>query len=55
MVEQKDASGAVLAERLLALAHDGERRARIAAAAHAFARPDAARVIVDRALELAQC
>ena len=55
MVEQKDMTGDLLAERLLALAHDEARRTRIAAAARAFARPDAARVIVDRALELAQC
>jgi UDP-N-acetylglucosamine--N-acetylmuramyl-(pentapeptide) pyrophosphoryl-undecaprenol N-acetylglucosamine transferase len=55
MVEQKDMTGAVLAERLLALAHDEARRARIAAAARTFARPGAARVIVDRALELARC
>jgi len=52
MVEQKDVTGALLAERLLALAHDPPRRARIAAAARAFARPDAATVIVDRALDL---
>jgi UDP-N-acetylglucosamine--N-acetylmuramyl-(pentapeptide) pyrophosphoryl-undecaprenol N-acetylglucosamine transferase len=55
MVEQKDVTGAVLAEQLLALAHDPPRRARIAAAARTFARPGAARVIVDRALELAKC
>jgi UDP-N-acetylglucosamine--N-acetylmuramyl-(pentapeptide) pyrophosphoryl-undecaprenol N-acetylglucosamine transferase len=55
MVEQKDLAGAAIAERLLALAHDPERRLRIAAAARTFARPDAARVIVDRALELAGC
>jgi UDP-N-acetylglucosamine--N-acetylmuramyl-(pentapeptide) pyrophosphoryl-undecaprenol N-acetylglucosamine transferase len=55
MIEQKDLTGAVIAERLLALARDPDRRARIAAAARSFARPDAARVIVDRALELARC
>jgi UDP-N-acetylglucosamine--N-acetylmuramyl-(pentapeptide) pyrophosphoryl-undecaprenol N-acetylglucosamine transferase len=55
MVEQKELTGAVMAERLLALAHDPDRRARIAAAARALARPDAAKVIVDRALELAGC
>jgi UDP-N-acetylglucosamine--N-acetylmuramyl-(pentapeptide) pyrophosphoryl-undecaprenol N-acetylglucosamine transferase len=55
LVEQKDLSGAVLAERLLALARDAGRRAAMAAAARTFARPDAARVIVTRALELARC
>jgi UDP-N-acetylglucosamine--N-acetylmuramyl-(pentapeptide) pyrophosphoryl-undecaprenol N-acetylglucosamine transferase len=55
LIEQKDLSGEVLADRLLALAHDAARRARIAAAARTFARPDAAKAIVDRALELARC
>ena len=49
---QRDVTGAVLAERILALAGDSARRERMAAAARALARPDAARVIVDRALEL---
>jgi UDP-N-acetylglucosamine--N-acetylmuramyl-(pentapeptide) pyrophosphoryl-undecaprenol N-acetylglucosamine transferase len=53
MIEQKDLSGAVIAERIGALVADGDRRQRMATAARAFARPDAARVIVDRALELA--
>ena len=55
MVEQRDLTGAVMADRLLALARDPDRRARLAAAARTFARPDAARVIVDRALELGGC
>jgi UDP-N-acetylglucosamine--N-acetylmuramyl-(pentapeptide) pyrophosphoryl-undecaprenol N-acetylglucosamine transferase len=55
LVEQKDLTGAVLADRLLALARDAGRRASMAAAARTFARPDAARVIVSRALELARC
>jgi UDP-N-acetylglucosamine:LPS N-acetylglucosamine transferase len=42
----------VLASRILALAANRETRARIAAAARALARPDAARLIVDRGLEL---
>ena len=50
---QADASGERLAERILALAADSGRRARMAAAARKLARPDAARVIVDRALALA--
>jgi UDP-N-acetylglucosamine--N-acetylmuramyl-(pentapeptide) pyrophosphoryl-undecaprenol N-acetylglucosamine transferase len=49
---QRDLNGRVLAERILALAGDGPRRERMANAARALARPDAARVIVDRALEL---
>jgi UDP-N-acetylglucosamine--N-acetylmuramyl-(pentapeptide) pyrophosphoryl-undecaprenol N-acetylglucosamine transferase len=50
---QRDATGAALAGRVLALAADAARRQRIAAAARRLAKPDAARVIVDRALELA--
>ena len=49
---QRDLNGRVLAERILALAGDRPRRDRMAAAARTLARPDAARVIVDRALEL---
>jgi UDP-N-acetylglucosamine--N-acetylmuramyl-(pentapeptide) pyrophosphoryl-undecaprenol N-acetylglucosamine transferase len=49
---QRDATGAALAGRVLALAADPARRNRIAATARALAKPDAARVIVDRALEL---
>jgi UDP-N-acetylglucosamine--N-acetylmuramyl-(pentapeptide) pyrophosphoryl-undecaprenol N-acetylglucosamine transferase len=50
---QPDASGHALAARILALAGDRDRRTRMADAARSLARPDAARVIVDRALELA--
>ena len=53
MIEQKDLSGAVIADRIRALVADSGRRERMAAAARGLARPDAARVIVDRALELA--
>jgi UDP-N-acetylglucosamine--N-acetylmuramyl-(pentapeptide) pyrophosphoryl-undecaprenol N-acetylglucosamine transferase len=49
---QNDLSGLVLAQRILALAHDQNRRRTIAAAARTFARPDAAAVIVERAMEL---
>jgi UDP-N-acetylglucosamine--N-acetylmuramyl-(pentapeptide) pyrophosphoryl-undecaprenol N-acetylglucosamine transferase len=49
---QSDAGGGVLASRILALAVDGARRRRMAAAVRALARPDAARMIVDRAIEL---
>jgi UDP-N-acetylglucosamine--N-acetylmuramyl-(pentapeptide) pyrophosphoryl-undecaprenol N-acetylglucosamine transferase len=49
---QSEMTGTVLADRILDLAADRERRTRMAAAARSLARPDAARVIVDRALEL---
>jgi len=49
---QSDMTGAELARRILALAGDDDRRARMAAAARGLARPDAAKTIVDRALEL---
>ena len=52
LIEQKDLTGPVLADRVLALARDPERRRALAQAARTFARPDAAKVIVDRALEL---
>jgi UDP-N-acetylglucosamine--N-acetylmuramyl-(pentapeptide) pyrophosphoryl-undecaprenol N-acetylglucosamine transferase len=54
MIEQKNLTGAVLADRVLALARDAARRNAIAEAARRFARPDAARVIVDRVLELVE-
>jgi UDP-N-acetylglucosamine--N-acetylmuramyl-(pentapeptide) pyrophosphoryl-undecaprenol N-acetylglucosamine transferase len=49
---QSDATGPALAARIKRLAGDAAKRARLSAAARSFARPDAARVIVDRALEL---
>jgi UDP-N-acetylglucosamine--N-acetylmuramyl-(pentapeptide) pyrophosphoryl-undecaprenol N-acetylglucosamine transferase len=49
---QSELTGRSLADRILSLVRDRERRARIAAAARSLARPDAATVIVDRALEL---
>jgi UDP-N-acetylglucosamine:LPS N-acetylglucosamine transferase len=54
VIEQKNLTGALLAERIVTLAGDTGRREAMARAARAFARPDAARVIVDRALELAR-
>jgi UDP-N-acetylglucosamine:LPS N-acetylglucosamine transferase len=46
-------TGAELARRILALAGDPGRRRAMSSAAMALARPDAARLIVDRALQLA--
>ena len=55
MIEQKHLTGALLAERLIALAADTTRRQAMADAARRLARPHAAKVIVDRVLELAGC
>ena len=49
---QTDAGGGALASRILALANDAARRRRMAAAARALGRPEAAKVIVDRAMAL---
>ena len=49
---QRDVTGHVLAQRILALVNDVGARTRMAKAARTLARPDAAKVIVDRALEL---
>jgi UDP-N-acetylglucosamine--N-acetylmuramyl-(pentapeptide) pyrophosphoryl-undecaprenol N-acetylglucosamine transferase len=51
-VQQVEMTGALLAERLLRLMGDGERRRRMAVAARALAKPDAVRVIVDRVEQL---
>jgi UDP-N-acetylglucosamine--N-acetylmuramyl-(pentapeptide) pyrophosphoryl-undecaprenol N-acetylglucosamine transferase len=53
LVEQQGLTGAALATRLTALLQDSTRLAAMSAAARQLARPDAARVIVDKALELA--
>jgi UDP-N-acetylglucosamine--N-acetylmuramyl-(pentapeptide) pyrophosphoryl-undecaprenol N-acetylglucosamine transferase len=53
MIEQRELSGERLAREILALAGDRLRRQKLAEAAAAMARPDAARVIVDRVLALA--
>jgi UDP-N-acetylglucosamine--N-acetylmuramyl-(pentapeptide) pyrophosphoryl-undecaprenol N-acetylglucosamine transferase len=53
VILQKDAAGDVLARRIMDLARDAASRARMSAAALALARPDAAAVIVNRALQLA--
>jgi UDP-N-acetylglucosamine--N-acetylmuramyl-(pentapeptide) pyrophosphoryl-undecaprenol N-acetylglucosamine transferase len=52
MLVQAEMTGQALAQRILALARDRDRRARLAAAARSRARPDAAKVIVERALGL---
>jgi UDP-N-acetylglucosamine--N-acetylmuramyl-(pentapeptide) pyrophosphoryl-undecaprenol N-acetylglucosamine transferase len=52
VILQSEATGEELATRIIALAADRDRRDRMARAARALARPDAARVIVDRALTL---
>ena len=52
LIEQKDLTGVRLADRILALVADRTRRDTMAAAARRFAKPEAARVIVDKALEL---
>jgi UDP-N-acetylglucosamine--N-acetylmuramyl-(pentapeptide) pyrophosphoryl-undecaprenol N-acetylglucosamine transferase len=52
MIEQKDLTGARLAERVERLITDRHRLQAMSAAARRFARPDAARAIVDRVFEL---
>ena len=47
VIEQKDLTGERLAERILALAADADRRKRMSAAARRLARPRAADEIVD--------
>ena len=54
VLSQGEAAGGELARRVLALVGNREARVRMARAAHALARPDAAKVIVDRALELVE-
>ena len=54
LIEQKALSGALLAERVAALVADRAKLQAMGAAARALAKPDAAKVIVDRALELAR-
>jgi UDP-N-acetylglucosamine--N-acetylmuramyl-(pentapeptide) pyrophosphoryl-undecaprenol N-acetylglucosamine transferase len=52
VLPQAEMNGGELARRILALAGDRDARLRMAAAARGLARPDAAKVIVDRALAL---
>jgi UDP-N-acetylglucosamine--N-acetylmuramyl-(pentapeptide) pyrophosphoryl-undecaprenol N-acetylglucosamine transferase len=53
LLEQRDMTGERLAAEIATLAGDAAARAAMSAAARRMARPDAARVIVDRVLELA--
>lgn len=53
VIEQKDLTGAVVAERIASLLSDSSRLASMGAAARTLARPDAARAIVDRVLAIA--
>ena len=53
LLEQKDLTGTALAQRIAELVRDPTRLREMAAVARRLARPDAARTIVDRALELA--
>jgi UDP-N-acetylglucosamine--N-acetylmuramyl-(pentapeptide) pyrophosphoryl-undecaprenol N-acetylglucosamine transferase len=54
LLEQRDMTGERLAAEIATLAGDAAARAAISAAARRMARPDAARIIVDRVLELAR-
>ena len=54
MVEQRELSGDRLAAEVLSLAADRERRRAMGDAARRLARPDAARVIVEKVLALAR-
>jgi UDP-N-acetylglucosamine--N-acetylmuramyl-(pentapeptide) pyrophosphoryl-undecaprenol N-acetylglucosamine transferase len=52
VIEQTALTGELLASRILALTGDPARLAAMSAASRRLARPDAARLIVDRALDL---
>ena len=53
MIEQRSLTGELLASEVVALAGNGVERTAMSAAARRMAKPGAARVIVDRVLELA--
>ena len=52
MIDQRSLTGELLAEHIVALAANESERASISAAARRMAKPDAAKLIVDRVLEL---
>ena len=54
MIEQRSLTGDVLASEIVALARNDADRAAMSAAARRLARPDAAKVIVDRVIDLAR-
>jgi UDP-N-acetylglucosamine--N-acetylmuramyl-(pentapeptide) pyrophosphoryl-undecaprenol N-acetylglucosamine transferase len=54
MIEQRELMGDRLSSEIVALVNDPERRKRMSEAARRLARPDAAKVIVDRVLALAR-
>jgi UDP-N-acetylglucosamine--N-acetylmuramyl-(pentapeptide) pyrophosphoryl-undecaprenol N-acetylglucosamine transferase len=54
VLDERDLSGPTLAARLVALVEDDDRRRRMASAVTRFARPEAARIIVDRVLALVE-
>jgi UDP-N-acetylglucosamine--N-acetylmuramyl-(pentapeptide) pyrophosphoryl-undecaprenol N-acetylglucosamine transferase len=53
MIEQRDLTGEHLASAIVTLAADAQARREMSSRARAMARPDAAKVIVDKVLELA--
>ncbi len=54
LLPQAEMNGRVLAARILTLAGDGPRRSAMGQAARRLAQPEAARLIVDRAMQLAK-
>jgi len=54
MIDQRELTGERLATEVVALTSDERGRAEMSARARQMARPDAAKVIVDRVLELAR-
>jgi UDP-N-acetylglucosamine:LPS N-acetylglucosamine transferase len=53
MIEQRELTGERLADEMVALAGDSRVRMEMGVRARRMARPDAAKVIVDKVLELA--